>query len=71
VVGLYWWVLYVHTQFRASFIVYSSGQIDVIGILYLGSLKLESYAGQTDNFENSVLYLFCAVDIIQIIFVSN
>jgi hypothetical protein len=61
----------MHTSFHVSFIVYSTGQIDLIGIMYLGSVKLESYAGQTDNFENPVLYLFCAVDIIQIIFVSS
>jgi hypothetical protein len=37
--------------------------MDVVGALYLGSLKLKSYAGQTDNFENLLLYLFCAIDV--------
>jgi len=61
---LYWWDLYVHSPFRASFTVFSTGQIDVVGSLHLGSLKLKSYAGQTDNFENVVLFFFYAIDII-------
>lgn len=57
VVVVYWWDLYVHSPFRASFTVFPTGQIDIVGSLYLGSLKLKSYAGQIWKF-GAVLLLY-------------